>query len=185
MAKIPNNLRSEVEKWRNLERERPDQIISPKAGQESVWDYPRPPRVEPVDKHLLVDFGGVILAESASTLRVIETASPPVYYFPPESVQTNYLIPSKRRSLCEWKGRAVYYSVQVGDQIVKNAAWSYPDPWDGYEAIRGYWAFYAAKMDKCTIDGERIKPQPGEFYGGWITGDIVGPFKGEPGTEAW
>jgi uncharacterized protein (DUF427 family) len=185
MANIPEHLRVEVNKWRNMERKRPNDIKIPDPGQESVWDYPRPPKVEHIGKHLRVEFGGIAIAESNHTIRIIETASPPVYYFPPDSVLMKYIEPSQRRSLCEWKGRAIYYSVRVGKQFSENATWSYPDPWEGYQAILGYLAFYAAKMDACYIDGQQVKPQPGEFYGGWITVDILGPFKGEQGTEEW
>ena len=164
---------------------RPVEIQVPGPGQESVWDYPRPPRVEPVARRIRVEFGGIVLAETDAAFRVLETASPPVYYLPPADVRTEYLEPSPRSTICEWKGLANYRSVRVGERFAEDAAWSYPQPNPGYEAIRDYLAFYAGKMDACTVGGVRVTPQPGRFYGGWVTPDIVGPFKGEPGTEMW
>jgi uncharacterized protein (DUF427 family) len=164
---------------------RPVEIQVPGPGQESVWDYPRPPRVEPVARRIRVEFGGIVLAETDAAFRVLETASPPVYYLPPADVRTEYLEPSPRSTVCEWKGVANYRSVRVGDRFVEDVAWSYPEPNPGYEAICDYLAFYAGKMDACYVGGVRVTPQPGRFYGGWITPDVVGPFKGEPGTEMW
>jgi uncharacterized protein (DUF427 family) len=132
-----------------------------------------------------VEFGGVVVAESNRAYRVLETSSPPAYYLPPDDVQADYLQLTDRTSLCEWKGLSRYWSVRVGPHYAENAAWSYPEPWPGYEAIAGYFAFYAGKMDACFVGEQRVTPQPGEYYGGWITPDIVGPFKGEPGTEHW
>ena len=169
----------------NVKQRRPARIEDPGPGQESVWDYPRPPRVEPVSERIRVEFGGIALADTVRAYRVIETASPPVYYLPPEDVQTQYLEPSARSTACEWKGTARYRSVRVGDRFARDAAWSYPEPNGAYEAIRGYLAFYAGKMDACYVGEHRVTPQPGRFYGGWITPDVVGPFKGEPGTEMW
>ena len=175
----------EREKWRNFKRERPAKIDPPDPGQESVWDYPRPPRVEPLTRRIRVEFGGIVLADTVRAYRVIETASPPVYYLPPDDVRREYLEPSTRSTFCEWKGVAKYWSVRVGDRFAEDAAWSYPKPDTGYEAIRDYIAFYPGKMDACYVGEYRVTPQPGEYYGGWITPDIVGPFKGEPGTEKW
>lgn len=174
-----------MRKRRNAGWGRPVEIRVPGPGQESVWDYPRPPRVEPVARRVRVEFGGIVLAETDGAFRVLETASPPVYYLPPADVGIEYLEPSPRSTICEWKGVANYRSVRVGDRFAEDAAWSYPEPNPGYEAIRDYLAFYAGKMDVCTVGGVRVTPQPGRFYGGWITPDIVGPFKGEPGTEMW
>jgi len=159
--------------------------IEPGPGQESVWDYPRPPRVEPSAAHIQVIFNGVVLADTRRALRVLETSHPPVYYLPPADVQKQYLIRSARRSLCEWKGYASYYAIAVGERIAENAAWSYPDPAPDYAAIRDHIAFYPQLMEACYVDGERVTPQPGGFYGGWITSKVVGPFKGEPGTTGW
>lgn len=157
----------------------------PKPGQESVWDYPRPPLVEPTAKHLQVLFSGVMIADTRRAVRVLETSHPPVYYIPPADIQMQYLAQTTGRSLCEWKGQAWYYNVTVGDVCELNAAWFYPEPTAAFASLRGYIAFYAQRMDACFVDGERVTPQPGEFYGGWITSDIVGPFKGEPGTRGW
>lgn len=161
------------------------QRIPPAPGQESVWDYPRPPRLEPTSKHLRVVFNGVVIAETQRGQRVLETSHPPVYYFPPEDVQAQYLVPSSRQTFCEWKGQGAYYHVKVGDRQANNAAWYYPKPTPAFAPIRNYIAFYAGLMDECTVDGVVVMPQPGGFYGGWITPDIVGPFKGAPGTWGW
>lgn len=161
------------------------QRIPPAPGQESVWDYPRPPRLEPTSKHLRVVFNGVVIAETQRGQRVLETSHPPVYYFPPEDVQAQYLVPSPRQTFCEWKGQGAYYHVKVGDRQANNAAWYYPKPTPAFAPIRNYIAFYAGLMDECTVDGVVVMPQPGGFYGGWITPDIVGPFKGAPGTWGW
>jgi uncharacterized protein (DUF427 family) len=159
--------------------------IQPGPGQESVWDYPRPPRVEPVAKHIRIVFNGAVIADTRQALRVLETSHPPVYYLPLEDVRTEYLIPVPGTSFCEWKGRARYYSVVVGDRRAEKAAWTYPDPVAPYRPIAGYVAFYPGPMDACTVDGEQVAPQPGGFYGGWITRDVVGPFKGGAGTWGW
>lgn len=161
------------------------QRIPPAPGQESVWDYPRPPRVEPTAKHLRVVFNGVVIADTQRGQRVLETSHPPVYYFPPEDVQSQYLVPSPRQTFCEWKGHCAYYHVKVGDRQAENAAWYYPQPTPAFASIRNYIAFYAGLMDKSTVDGVVVIPQAGGFYGGWITPDIVGPFKGAAGTWGW
>jgi len=154
---------------------------------ESVWDYPRPPRVQQVSKRIRVVLGGAVVADTARAHRVLETSHPPVYYLPLEDVTPGALEPSGARgSFCEWKGVATYYNVVGGEgRRADRAAWTYRTPADGYEAIRNAVAFYPGAMDECTVDGERVEPQPGGFYGGWITGDIEGPFKGEPGTMGW
>jgi uncharacterized protein (DUF427 family) len=159
--------------------------IEPGPGQESVWDYPRPPRVEEVSKRIQIVFDGVLIADSVRAKRVLETSHPPVYYIPPEDVRLEYLVEAAGSSVCEWKGRAKYHTLVVGNRRVERAAWSYQQPAAGYEAIRGHPAFYAGPMDACTVGGERVEPQPSGFYGGWITSDLVGPFKGGPGTTGW
>ena len=155
------------------------------SAKESVWDYPRPPRLEPTDRHVRVEFAGVVIADSRAAYRVLETSHPPVYYIPPEDVSMQHLDKSAGSSYCEWKGRAIYYDVVVGSARLPRAAWSYPDPTPSFEAIRLYLAFYPAPMDGCFVDGERVASQPGDFYGGWITSDLEGPFKGGPGTRGW
>ncbi len=185
MNDIPEAFKEKVAKWRNFKRERPEKIEIPGPGQESVWEYPRPPRVEPVRERVRVEFAGTLLASSDRALRVLETAGPPVYYIPPEDVRLDYLKPSEHTSLCEWKGISRYWSIEIGDRRSANAAWSYPSPWVGYESIRDAIAFYAGRVDACFVGEERVRPQPGHYYGGWITAKVVGPFKGEPGTENW
>lgn len=159
--------------------------IPPKPGQESVWDYPRPPRIEHTPKHLKILFNGVVIADSRNAYRVLETSHPPVYYIPPDEIQMEYLQPSSQGSYCEWKGMAGYYTIVVGNQQAVNAAWSYPQPTPDFALIKDYVAFYPSKMEACYVDGEKVIPQPGQFYGGWITSDIVGPFKGESGSWGW
>lgn len=159
--------------------------IQPRPGQESVWDYPRPPRLERTAKRLRVVFGGVTIADTTHGWRVLETSHPPVYYFPPEDILPDVLLPSPRTSYCEWKGAAQYHTVRVGQRIAPDAAWSYPNPTAAFAPIAGHVAFYARVMDACYVDDERVIPQPGEFYGGWITSDVVGPFKGVPGSWGW
>ena len=159
--------------------------ITPGPGQESVWDYPRPPRLEDSPKHTQVVFNGAVIADTHRAKRVLETSHPPVYYIPPEDIKMEFLTLTQRTTWCEWKGQAAYYTITVGDKQARNAAWSYPRPTPGFEAIKNYIAFYPSRMDACYVDGERVQTQAGDFYGGWITSDIVGPFKGEPGTMGW
>lgn len=161
------------------------QRISPGPGQESVWDYPRPPRIEASTKHIEVVLSGVTIADTRRATRVLETSSPPVYYLPPEDVRMDCLTRTSEGSFCEWKGHAGYYTVTVGGTRVENAAWFYANPTPDFTPIRNYVAFYAGKVDACFVDGERVLPQPGDFYGGWIMQEIVGPFKGDPGTQGW
>jgi len=159
--------------------------VEPGPGQESVWDYPRPPRVERISKRIEVVYNGVVIADSRSAWRVLETSHPPAYYIPPQDIRMECLQAAMGSSFCEWKGQAGYYDVRVGDKTTPNAAWYYPKPTPAFAGIKDHVAFYAQPMDACTVDGEQAQPQPGQFYGGWITHDIVGPFKGEPGTWGW
>jgi uncharacterized protein (DUF427 family) len=154
---------------------------------ESVWDYPRPPRVEASTRRLRVLLGGALIAETSRSVRVLETSHPPVYYIPLDDVATGALEASGGSdSFCEWKGLATYYDViGPGSRRAQRAAWGYPDPAPGFEQLRDTVAFYPGAMDECTVDGELVLAQPGDFYGGWITSDIVGPFKGAPGTLGW
>jgi uncharacterized protein (DUF427 family) len=162
----------------------PDRV-EPGPGHESVWDYPRPPRLEDFDGHIQIVLGGVTIADTRAAKRVLETSHPPVYYLPPEDIRMEYLRPVERTSWCEWKGQARYYDVRVGDVVAEAAAWAYPDPATPFEALKDHVAFYPEPMDACLVNGERVTPQPGGFYGGWITSNIVGPFKGTPGTGFW
>lgn len=168
--------------------------VVPKDGQESVWEYPRPPRVESETRRVRVIVDGITLADSVRARRVLETAGPPVYYIPPDDVRMDLLVPSRHRTVCEWKGDATYLTF-AGDRAVDsaagqrreiaNVAWRYETPNAGYESIAGYLAFYPGRVDEAWVGDERATPQPGRFYGGWVTSWIVGPFKGEPGTEGW
>ena len=160
--------------------------IEPGSGQESVWDYPRPPRVEETDKRIQVIFAGIVIAETRRAKRVLETSHPPVYYLPPEDVRlAEYLVPRAGATFCEFKGSASYFDVAVGDRIAPSAAWTYRRPAPPFAALKDHLAFYPSKMDACFVGDEQVRAQPGDFYGGWITSDIVGPFKGSPGTMGW
>ncbi len=154
-------------------------------NKESVWDYPRPPRAEPTTKRIQVQFAEEIVADTHRAIRILETSHPPVYYIPRVDVRADLLVPCTRRSFCEFKGTASYWSLRVGDQLSAEAAWSYESPSPGYDAIRAHLAFYAGRVDACYVDEERVQAQPGEFYGGWVTSDIIWPFKGRPGSQTW
>jgi uncharacterized protein (DUF427 family) len=156
-----------------------------KKQAESVWDYPRPPRVEFYEGLIEIDHGGYVVAKSSSTYRVLETSHPPVFYIPPCDIMMELLSVTGRTSICEFKGVAVYYDLVAPGLHVENAAWSYEKPRPGFEAIKDHLAFYPSKLDACYVDGEKVKPQEGDFYGGWITANIKGPFKGGPGTRGW
>lgn len=157
----------------------------PNVNQESVWDYPRPPRVEATSKRIRVVFNGVTIADTTRAQRVLETSHPPTYYIPLQDVKLDYLVATERRTVCEFKGAAYYWSVIVDGKTANNAVWGYLNPAPGFEALKNHVAFYASKMDACYVDDERVQAQPGDFYGGWITANIVGPFKGGPGTRGW
>lgn len=159
--------------------------IEPGPGQESVWDYPRPPRVEPVRARVTIELGGQLIADTTRALRVLETSHPPAYYLPPEDFVAGALVPGEGSSFCEFKGRAAYSDIVGGGQRAERAGWYYPTPSRGFESIAGYVSVYPGRMDRCTVDGETVVPQEGGFYGGWITANIVGPFKGAPGTWGW
>ena len=151
---------------------------------EKVWDYPRPPRLERVPQTLRIVFAEHTIAETDAGWRVLETSHPPVYYLPRTAFACEVL-PRPGRSFCEWKGTASYWSLRAGSRIAQDCAWSYPDPTTGFEPIRDHLAVYPAAVEACFVGGERVRPQPGGFYGGWITGNLVGPFKGGPGTAGW
>jgi uncharacterized protein (DUF427 family) len=152
---------------------------------ESVWDYPRPPALEPFSGLIRVVVKGITIASTRGAMRVLETSHPPTYYIPAQDVRMDYLVPAEGHTVCEWKGMADYFDVVVDGARVRSAAWSYPRPKRGFEPIRGHLAFYAHKADACYVDQEKVDPQDGGFYGGWITGNIEGPFKGQRGTEGW
>lgn len=150
-----------------------------------MWDYPRPPAIEPTPSRLVVELAGVTLADSTAGYRVLETSQPPAYYLAPGDVAVEHLEPSLHRTFCEWKGQARYLSVRIGDRFAENVAWTYDDPYERFAAITGYVAFYAQRVDACFVDGERVQANAGDFYGGWITSKVVGPFKGGPGSAWW
>ena len=161
------------------------QRIEPAPGQESVWDYPRPPRLEDTDKHIRVIFNDVTIADTHRAKRFLETSHPPTYYIPPEDIKMEYLTQTSNSSFCEWKGRAAYYSIRIGDKEAQNAAWCYPDPTPNFISLKDCVCFYAQFMDACYVGDEKVQAQMGNFYGGWVTKDIVGPFKGGAGTWGW
>jgi uncharacterized protein (DUF427 family) len=153
---------------------------------ESVWDYPRPPRLEPEPQRIRVLHQGISVVDTAAALRILETSHPPVYYIPREDVAAELLRPSASRlSFCEFKGLAGYWDLVIEDLIVHDVAWSYARPVAVYARLAGHLAFYASKVDECWVGNERVVPQPGDFYGGWITTNLRGPFKGAPGTLGW
>jgi uncharacterized protein (DUF427 family) len=159
--------------------------ITPVPGQESVWDYPRPPRLEKAQGLVRLRFGGILIAETRNALRVLETSHPPTYYIPMQDIAAKYLKKAAGESFCEWKGMAQYFSLSVDGKIAEKVAWYYPNPSPAFAALKNHVAFYAAPLDECTVNGEQVQAQPGGFYGGWITSNIVGPFKGIPGSEGW
>lgn len=161
------------------------QRIEPGPGQRSVWDFPRPPALESVTEPLRVVFAGTVVAETDAGYRVCETSHAPAYYFPPADVRFDHLEAAAGASFCEWKGVASYRDVVVGDVRAERAAWSYPEPTGAFGPIRDYVAFYAASMEACFVGDEEVSPMDGDFYGGWITSDLSGPFKGAPGTRHW
>jgi uncharacterized protein (DUF427 family) len=140
--------------------------------------------IVPDARRIRVLAGNVTLADTRRSLRVLETASPPTYYLPPEDVRTDLLLPTRKTTFCEWKGRARYFSVQLNSRLIDAAAWAYPEPFAAFEPIRGFIAFYPSAVE-CWVEDERVRPQPGAYYGGWVTSEIVGPFKGESGTGGW
>lgn len=160
--------------------------ITPQPGQESVWDYPRPPRVEATRDRIVIEFGGVVLLDTTDAVRVLETSHPPVYYVPIDAVEGGALEPARGQSFCEFKGMAGYLTV-VGPKGLRaeGAAWYYSNPNEGYEDLKDRVAIYPSAMDRCTVNGEVVQAQEGDFYGGWITSKVVGPFKGAPGTLGW
>lgn len=154
-------------------------------GQESVWDYPRPPIVAATTRHLVVRHRGIVIAETRAALRTLETSHPPTYYFPPADVAVERLHPAAHRTVCEWKGEASYFEVNVASETIVDAAWSYLSPEAPFAMLKGRFAFHPHLFDTCLVDGERAMAQPGGFYGGWVTRDVTGPFKGGPGTRDW
>ncbi len=159
--------------------------VAPGPGQESVWDYPRPPRLERIQEHIRIIFAGQMIAECDQAFRILETSHPPVYYLPQHCVRMAFLLAAPGQSFCEFKGIARYWSLDVSGTLSERAAWSYPDPTPKFSDIKDCLAFYASRVDECWVGREKVMPQPGDFYGGWITSRVVGPFKGSEGTRSW
>jgi len=161
---------------------RPDPIG---PGQESVWTCPRPAIAEPSGRHIRIEHRGKVVADTRGGVRALETSHPPSWYLPTAAIAPGLLRSPERRSFCEWKGQAAYWHLEVGGVVLRDVAWSYPDPTPAFAILHDHVAFYAAPLDLCTVDGEPVQPQPGGFYGGWITADLAGPFKGMPGSMGW
>jgi uncharacterized protein (DUF427 family) len=174
--------------WTHIGQRRPPFATEPGPGEESVWDYPRPPALVPDARRVQVWLGSVCVADTVRALRVLETAHPPTFYLPLADVNAQALRPAAGSSWCEWKGQAQYWSVQAEGLSLQRIGWSYPQPLPAFQALRDHLAFYAGATPdtlRCTVDGLTAQPQPGGFYGGWVTPDVVGPFKGEAGTMGW
>jgi uncharacterized protein (DUF427 family) len=184
MSEPPPWLQAAREQWRWRGQKRPEFAPAPGAGQESVWDYPRPPAILADSREVVIRWGAREIARTRRAVRVLETAHPPCFYLPWEDTARELLHPAPGSSLCEWKGRAQYWSLVDGAGRLPNVAWSYPQPFAGAEALAACVAFYPASL-ACTVAGNLVLPQPGGFYGGWITPELVGPFKGEAGSSGW
>ncbi len=158
--------------------------IEPSEGQESVWDYPRPPRIDPTSDRVVVAHGDLIIADTTSALRVLETSQPPAFYIPVADIDMAHLPHSHGRSFCEWKGEAAYVDFRLDDLVIPQVGWTYPTPTTAFSQLADHWAFYAQKLN-CSVDGEQVIPNEGSFYGGWVTSKVVGPFKGGAGSSFW
>ena len=170
--------------WRHRGQDRPPFAVEPQAGQESVWDYPRPPAIVADTRLVEVRLDGALIARSVRALRVLETASPPTFYLPPDDVALAHLQAVGGETFCEWKGRAHYFDVHAEGRSAARAAWCYPEPLAAFAALAGYLSFYPGRVS-CRVGGEEVRAQTGGYYGGWVTDEIVGPFKGEAGTAGW
>ena len=155
------------------------------TARESVWDYPRPAICEPFHGSLRIMQGDAVLAQTTGAYRTLETSHPPTYYFPPGDVDMSLLVENGHRTFCEWKGVASYFDLRRGKELIRNAAWAYREPTGPFVNIRDFLSFYASRVEACYVNDERVKAQEGDFYGGWITANLVGPFKGAPGTSGW
>ncbi|MDE0349028.1 MAG: DUF427 domain-containing protein [Gammaproteobacteria bacterium] len=180
MAEVTDAVLAARAKWRFRGAGRPSFAPAPGPGQESVWDYPRPPRVAPDARRVRVMHGARVLADSIRALRVLETASPPAFYLPPDDVEDALLRPSGRTTFCEWKGLAREFDATDRDGV----AWTYVDTFPEFTRIAGYFSFYPGRVH-CTVEGETVRPQAGDYYGGWVTGEVLGPMKGAPGSAWW
>ncbi len=184
MSDLPEWIRSARQQWSWRGQARPSFATTPSAGQTSVWDFPRPPRLAPDTREVVISWAGIEVARTHRAVCVLETSHPPSYYLPWDDVARHLLQPAPGGSLCEWKGPARYWTLVLGDRRLPNVAWSYPQPLAGAEALADCVAFYPMAL-ACFVGGAVVQPQPGGFYGGWITPELVGPFKGEPGSEDW
>jgi uncharacterized protein (DUF427 family) len=184
VTQVPEWVRAAREHWPWRGQARPPHAVTPGPGQTSVWDFPRPPRLEPDTREVVVRWGTIEVARTTHALRVLETAHPPSFYLPWGDVARHLLQRAPGTSYCEWKGPASYWTLVDGERQLTGVAWSYPQPLAGAEALTDCVAFYAAGLD-CSVGGAPVRPQPGGFYGGWITPELTGPFKGEPGSEGW
>ena len=181
--KLPSWIADARNKWEHTGKVRPAFAASPKPGQRSVWDFSRPPAIEKEPRKIEVKHGQLTLADSTKAYGILETASPPTFYIPPSDVNMEELLPlANKGSFCEWKGKAVYWVLKTAPE--QAVAWSYPNPLTPFEPLKDYMAFYPQHLE-CYLGGERVTPQPGLFYAGWITSDLAGPFKGEPGSGHW
>jgi len=178
----PDWLADARSKWTNRGQQRPPFAIDPGPGEESVWDYPRPPAMVPDTRRVVVSGNDGVIADTTSAIRILETASPPTFYLPPDDVDLDKLVMTAGSSFCEWKGPARYWALPEDPD--RPVGWDYPEPLPGSELIQHHVAFYPGRV-ACTIDTEPVRPQAGEFYGGWITDEVKGPFKGDPGTSSW
>jgi len=170
--------------WKYNGSERPPFAKEPGPGEESVWDYPRPPKLVPFYGRVEVKWLDTIIASTTEAFRILETASPPSFYLPPAHTDLKLFREATGSSFCEWKGKATYWDIEINGVSIENAAWSYNNPNPAYRSVKNYFSFYPSKTE-CYVEGVRVKPQPGGFYGGWMTPNIIGPVKGEPGTGAW
>jgi uncharacterized protein (DUF427 family) len=171
-------------KWQYRGQERPPWAQPPSPGQESVWDYPRPPHLMSDHRRVVVCVKGKVLANSSSALRLMETASPPTFYLPPGDLDISRLVLTDISSVCEWKGTAQYWVLQGAEKQGEPVAWAYPHPYPEFASLTGYVSFYPGRVE-CYVNHERVRPQPGGLYGGWVTQEIIGPYKGQPGTAQW
>ena len=184
MTATPDWLQAARDQWQWRGQARPAFAVMPGPGQVSVWDFPRPPAIAADRREVVIRWGGVEVARTRRALCVLETAHPPSFYLPWDDVARELLEPAPGGSYCEWKGPARYWSLVDGEKRLPGVAWSYPQPLAGAEALADCVAFYPASLD-CRVDGAPVRPQPGGFYGGWITPELVGPFKGDPGSGGW
>jgi uncharacterized protein (DUF427 family) len=184
MTTLPPHLAAARDHWQWRGVTRPAFATTPGPGQTSVWDFPRPPRLAPDTREVVIRWGRLEVARTTRAVRVLETAHPPSFYLPWEDVARQLLQPAPGSSFCEWKGPASYWSLVDEDRRLEGVAWNYARPLAGAEPLASRVAFYPAQLE-CTVDGRRVSPQPGGFYGGWVTPELVGPFKGEPGTSSW